>query len=234
VATPNPENAVKILLKGSVIFPGMDVELPSVLVFGPVTQGQSLTKEFNIHNHGIGYLTIDSIIVTGTDATEFTVGNFTRGQRVEVDETYVSSATFIAGKIGTKDAKLLVYNTDLFGLNTPDAFEILIMADSRQPGDNTIDVVKLDEIPTNYNLSQNYPNPFNPTTRIEYSLIESAKVRLSVYNSLGQEMMNLVDEHQAAGKYIVDFNATNLPSGIYFYRLQSDKFTAVKKMLLIK
>jgi hypothetical protein len=108
------------------------------------------------------------------------------------------------------------------------------MADSRQPGDNTIDVVKLDEIPTSYNLSQNYPNPFNPSTRIEYSLIEATRVRLSVYNSLGQEVLNLVDEHQAAGKYLVDFNATNLPSGIYFYRLQSDKFTAVKKMLLIK
>ena len=90
------------------------------------------------------------------------------------------------------------------------------------------------ELPTTYSLSQNYPNPFNPTTKIEYSLPEASMVRLSVYNSLGQEIAKLVDGYQSIGKYNVDFNAANLPSGIYFYRLQSDKFTTTKKMMLIK
>ena len=91
-----------------------------------------------------------------------------------------------------------------------------------------------EETPTNYSLSQNYPNPFNPTTKIQYSLPEASNVRLSVYNGLGQEVMQLVNGNQSAGKYIVDLNAQNLPSGIYFYRLQNSKFVDTKKMLLLK
>jgi len=83
-------------------------------------------------------------------------------------------------------------------------------------------------------LHQNYPNPFNPTTKIEYSLPEASMVKLTVYNSLGQEVASLVNEYKAAGKHIVDFNANNLPSGMYFYKLQSGNFNSVKKMMLIK
>ena len=92
----------------------------------------------------------------------------------------------------------------------------------------------LDEIPTEYSLSQNYPNPFNPNTKIQYSILEASNVKLSVYNSMGQEVMQLVNENQSTGKYIVDFNAKNLPSGVYFYRLQTGKFINTKKMMLIK
>jgi hypothetical protein len=81
---------------------------------------------------------------------------------------------------------------------------------------------------------QNYPNPFNPTTKIQYSLPEVANVKLSVYNSMGQEVIQLVNENQSAGKYIVDFNAQNLQSGVYLYRLQTSKFVDTKKMLLLK
>ena len=98
----------------------------------------------------------------------------------------------------------------------------------------SISVEEPAEIPTEYSLSQNYPNPFNPTTKIEYSLPVASKVRMSVYNSLGQEVAILIDEHQGMGKHIIDFNAMNLPSGIYFYKLQTDKFNAVRKMMLVK
>jgi hypothetical protein len=90
------------------------------------------------------------------------------------------------------------------------------------------------EIPITYSLMQNYPNPFNPTTKIQYLLPVVSRVRLSVYNSLGQEVMQLVNENQSAGKYIVDFNAQNLSSGVYFYRLQTSKFVDTKKMSLLK
>jgi hypothetical protein len=95
-------------------------------------------------------------------------------------------------------------------------------------------VEEIEEIPTTYNLMQNYPNPFNPATKIQYSLPEATHVRLSVYNSIGQEVMQLVNENQTAGKYIVDFDAQNLQSGVYFYKLQTGKFVETKKMLLIK
>jgi hypothetical protein len=85
-----------------------------------------------------------------------------------------------------------------------------------------------------YALSQNYPNPFNPTTRIEFTLPEASKVKLRVYDVLGREVMVLKDELLEAGYHTVEFSGTALSSGLYFYRLEAGKFTALKKMLLVK
>ncbi|UCE08145.1 MAG: T9SS type A sorting domain-containing protein, partial [bacterium] len=81
---------------------------------------------------------------------------------------------------------------------------------------------------------QNYPNPFNPATKINFSVKETAKVELIVYNMQGQEVARLIDGIVTAGNHKVKFNASNLPSGVYCYRLRSNEFTSVKKMLLIK
>jgi hypothetical protein len=75
--------------------------------------------------------------------------------------------------------------------------------------------------PTSFALEQNYPNPFNPETAIRYDLPEAAHVRLSVYNPLGQEVAALVNEQEPAGSYQVKFNASTMPSGMYFYRLEA-------------
>jgi len=92
-----------------------------------------------------------------------------------------------------------------------------------------------DEIsPVQFTLSQNYPNPFNPSTRIEYAISTTQFVSLKVYDVLGNEVTTLVNEEKAAGSYEVDFNATGLPSGVYFYRLQSGSKVETKKMLLLK
>jgi hypothetical protein len=93
------------------------------------------------------------------------------------------------------------------------------------------------EIPSRFELSQNYPNPFNPTTTIKFSVLaerEVANTKLMVYNILGQQVAELLNKPLSAGNYQVEFNATNLPSGVYFYRLQSGNFTETKKMLLMK
>ncbi len=90
-------------------------------------------------------------------------------------------------------------------------------------------------IPVNYQLSQNYPNPFNPTTVINFSIPKAGQVSLKVYNSLGQEIATLVNEFKGAANYQVDFDASNLSSGVYFYSLKVDNgFQQTKKMLLIK
>jgi hypothetical protein len=89
-------------------------------------------------------------------------------------------------------------------------------------------------VPPEYGLSANYPNPFNPVTKILYSLPEDIRVSLKIYNILGQEVKTLVDEVQVAGIKSVSFNSADLPSGVYFYRLQTNKFTGVKKMLITK
>jgi len=89
-------------------------------------------------------------------------------------------------------------------------------------------------IPTQFSLDQNFPNPFNPSTTIRYSLPAAGKVQMKVYNVLGQEVNTLVNAQQQAGIYEVTFDASRLASGVYFYRISSDKFTQVKKMMLIK
>jgi hypothetical protein len=88
--------------------------------------------------------------------------------------------------------------------------------------------------PTTYKLFQNYPNPFNPSTKITYDLPQSGNVRLAVYDVLGNEVSVIVNTFEHAGSYTVDFNASKLASGIYFYKLTSGSFTDVKKMNLIK
>ncbi len=90
------------------------------------------------------------------------------------------------------------------------------------------------QIPSTYSLSQNYPNPFNPTTNIKFSLPATGNVKLVVFDMLGREVATLVNEVRTAGNYVVDFDASALASGVYFYRLESANFTQTKKMLLVK
>lgn len=85
-----------------------------------------------------------------------------------------------------------------------------------------------------YQLLQNYPNPFNPSTQISYQIPKDGFVNLVVYNALGQMVSELVNKHQTSGKYSVQFNATNLPSGVYFYKIESSEFSKINKMLLLK
>jgi len=100
---------------------------------------------------------------------------------------------------------------------------------------DTIDAVrKLEGIPAQFALSQNYPNPFNPSTVISYQLPSVSHVTLKVYDVLGREVAMLVDQKQGAGYYNVTFNAGNLPSGVYFYRLSADSKLITRKLVLVK
>ena len=85
-----------------------------------------------------------------------------------------------------------------------------------------------------YELSQNYPNPFNPTTKISYSITEKSHVNLAVYNIIGQEVAVLVNGFRNPGSYTLDFNAENFKSGVYFYKLRTDKGELVRKMTVLK
>ena len=88
--------------------------------------------------------------------------------------------------------------------------------------------------PEKFELYQNYPNPFNPSTTIEYALPKAGNVVLKVYDAIGKEVLTLVNEAQEAGYYSTKFDASKLSSGMYIYKLTSDKFNEVKKMSLIK
>lgn len=89
-------------------------------------------------------------------------------------------------------------------------------------------------IPNEFSLSQNYPNPFNPSTKISYTIPSNGLVTLKIFNMLGKEVASLVNEVKSAGTYEVNFNAANLSSGVYFYRLESGNFVDTKKMFLLK
>ncbi len=89
-------------------------------------------------------------------------------------------------------------------------------------------------LPTEYQLNQNYPNPFNPVTQISYALPEAGYVTLKVYDVLAREVATLVDEFKEAGYYEATWDATNIPSGVYFYKLTVGSFTTVKKMILMR
>ncbi len=88
--------------------------------------------------------------------------------------------------------------------------------------------------PLEFALDQNYPNPFNPSTTIKYSTAQDGLVKLAIYNMLGEEVTTLVNKTQKAGRYEVNFNASNLASGVYIYRLDTPNFTSAKKLMLMK
>jgi hypothetical protein len=110
-------------------------------------------------------------------------------------------------------------------------------------GDNDIFITKVNTpvtaleenlLPTEIKLQQNYPNPFNPTTSLQYAISSRQFVTLKVYELLGREIATLVNEEKPAGEYEVEFNSTNLPSGIYFYQIKAGNFVETKKMVLLK
>ena len=112
---------------------------------------------------------------------------------------------------------------------------------STSPYSNTITVTTnvtgvddLLNLPTRFDLSQNYPNPFNPTTTIKYQIPEETFVGIKVYNLLGSEVTTLVNEMRTVGTYEVKFNASQLTSGIYIYKIQAGQFSQMKKMVLVK
>jgi len=90
------------------------------------------------------------------------------------------------------------------------------------------------EVPQNYSLKQNYPNPFNPSTSIKFSIMNAGLVQIKVYDLLGKERANVVNQELPAGTYKTEFDAGALPSGTYFYRMQAGGYSQTKKMVLVK
>ena len=105
---------------------------------------------------------------------------------------------------------------------------------SINPNPTDLEPGLFDAIASSYKLNQNYPNPFNPSTKIGYSITQSGLVTIKVYDVLGTEIETLVNEEKPVGNYELNWNAANLPSGVYFYRLQAGSFMQTRKMILLK
>ena len=163
--------------------------------------------------------------------------------------TYVISNIPTSGSYSL-NAKLLYqsiaprYIEDLFQYDTPEVNKFKEYYNQADKSPVVIDSIKIDltltsiiydfESINEFKLFNSYPNPFNPITHIKYNLPKSSKVALTIYDIAGRKVKTLVNEEQNLGSYDVEFNGTDLTSGIYFYKLQTEDFQEIKKMLLIK
>jgi plastocyanin len=95
-------------------------------------------------------------------------------------------------------------------------------------------IIQNASITSEYTLKQNYPNPFNPTTNIGFSIPKSEFVKITIYNEIGKEIKSIVNEKLNEGSYTVNYDASNLSSGVYFYKIEAGNFIEIKKMLMIK
>lgn len=124
--------------------------------------------------------------------------------------------------------RLVVTDTALGDVGTLNAWCVVVSYSCPTGGIQTA------EIPNHYSLAQNYPNPFNPSTTIKFGMPKGENVKLVIYDMLGREVKVLLDEFRNAGTYEVNFDASSLASGAYFYKLVTPNFTQIKKMLLVK
>jgi len=99
---------------------------------------------------------------------------------------------------------------------------------------NVTDVQNEGSVPSEFKLEQNYPNPFNPLTNIKFRMADFGFVSLKIYNVLGSEVATLVNEEKPAGSYEIEFDASSLSSGIYFYKLNAVEYSETKKMILLR
>jgi len=121
-----------------------------------------------------------------------------------------------------------------FGIHNP-AFTVSLLKESIVSLGGTVNIDDLPgTTPSDYNLSQNYPNPFNPSTSIQFSIPEQSNVKIVVFDALGNQLDVLADETKSAGNYSVNWDASKYSSGVYFYKLETNNFVKVKKMILMK
>ena len=166
------------------------------------------------------------VTVTETNNSGFSI------ERKIKNENYWKSIGFIEGKGTTTD--IMNYSYTDKNLETGIYNYRLKQIDFNNGFENSKTVEVEVNIPKKFVLEQNHPNPFNPTTRINYTIPTRINAKIKVFNSLGREVAELISGEIDSGSYGIEFNAANLPSGVYFYRLQTENFIDTKKMILLK
>jgi hypothetical protein len=166
-------------------------------------------------------------------ATELNNRGFQVERKISSSDTWVNLG-FIDGQGTSTESKTYVYQD--YNVKSGEKYNYRI----RQIDyDGTANVYNLAEtvlfgVPDKFELSQNYPNPFNPSTTISFSIPQKSDVSFKIYDILGNEVTTLINETREAGRYNVNFNASNYSSGIYFYSIKAGNFAETKKMTLIK
>ena len=173
-----------------------------------------------LFNYGTGNLNISSI---SSSAPQFSVTGF---------PSVIPQNEFAYARIKFRPDQFNQTFTSSLSIQSNDT---TIFVNVTGYSNSTIGVTTISsEIPVNYSLSQNYPNPFNPVTNLEFGITNLEFVRLKIYDNLGKEIATLVNQNLKPGSYKYNFDASGLTSGIYFYKLETDNFSATRKMLLVK
>ncbi len=173
------------------------------------------------------------VLLSWTTASELNYQGFEIERNV--NNTNWNIIGFIKGAGTTTEQQNYIYNDDIKYLSNGTLSYRIKQIDFGGNFEYS-DVIEISSFAKSYELSQNYPNPFNPTTNIQFVIPSGVEgiTTLKVYNILGKKVATLVNELKEPGSYKVDFNAANLPSGVYFYNLKTGNFTATKKMFLLK
>ena len=153
---------------------------------------------------------------------------------IPVNLAYDDADLMVGGTDGLPVGDLNWFPTAKADFNTNQATYYAALVDGLNNGHTVLAVRELGGTPTQFNLTQNYPNPFNPTTTINFSISEPGNVTLKVYDVTGKEITTLVNGFKTAQSYEVQFDGSNLSSGVYFYTIHSNDFTLTKKMILMK
>ena len=198
-------------------------------IFAGTTDGGGGGGVFRSTNNGSSWievnngLTNDHVWTLSASGTNLFAGTY-------------SSGAFLSTNNGTNWIKigLNTYVLD-FAVCETNIFAAAFGGVYRRPLSELVSVSKeVNVLSQDYTLYQNYPNPWNPSTNIKYSIPKTSQVSIKVYDIIGNEIKTLVNEDKPAGAYELTWNAGNLPSGIYFYRLQAGSFIETKKMILLK
>lgn len=209
-----------------VIPPGRQLSIePDPLIFGDdLMLNRDYVIEAVFSAYGDEAVEISSIQVSGSISDYITVdqNDFT----IEAQESQIVRVTFNSDTVVALDSQLRVVNNSE-NMNRAYIWDLFA---------ETLTAVEDDlyQLPSEYQLLQNHPNPFNPTTSIDFALTIAGNVELSVFDVNGRQMSEVVNGYMDAGYHSVEFDAHNLPAGIYFYSLTSGEFTSVRKMILMK
>ncbi len=221
----DPNNdTLDVPIWGTAFGPDIVVE-PLSWDYDSVNVGSNLEKIFHVSNTGNGDLTINNMTIT-SDQFGFTSGWSGQSITLSGNSSTNIAVRFHPTSIGEKIDSLIIDSDDY------DENRIIIIL--RGIGKLTSVNEISSDLLSSFTLSQNFPNPFNSETVIQYILPIRSHVILTVLNFLGHEIVKLIDGAQLAGQYDAVWNASDFPSGIYFYRLQAGDFLQTKKMLLIK
>ena len=142
--------------------------------------------------------------------------------------------SFVQGHGTTTEENSYSYTDNISSVRSNDIYYRLKQVDLNGTYEFSSEIIVSRTIPSDFELAQNFPNPFNPSTQINFSIPRNAHVSLKVYDANGREVATLLNANKASGNYSIEFNASSLASGIYYYTLTAGSFTDSKKMILMK